>query len=405
MLFAAIFVSSALSQEYAWFALADEVIVIYSLLVSIFQFDRLSRYSGQFAIISVFIAYTLIMSYFSPFYQGFYFSVLDLFLFLKPVILFFSLLCWSPAHLRKLRQYIYFSLVPYLAAALIFFFLDNFIDIFPPGEVRFGIESYEFIAANEGEFANLVMVAGLAIYALAKNRTIKRASLLTMTFLSLSSLRFKAIVTMIALWLLIFIPKKRLFVQRAIRIFRIEQISQLRFRIGYLIFIVPVALAFGASQFVQYFMSGATPRSFLLQNAVKIAGEYFPFGAGAGTYGSAVAKLQYSELYTTLGFFNKWGLSEADGRFLNDSFWPMVIAQYGVIGLILIMVIYTRMTLIVFRRWSFRSDSAVASLVLLLNLILSTLGSAILLGGLGALIISVLILIMYDDEKSLSPER
>lgn len=169
--------------------------------------------------------------------------------------------------------------------------------------------------------------------------------------------------------------------------------------------LLPVALATGVGQFVDYFLSGLTPRSFIFQNSIAIAGEFFPFGAGAGTYGSAVAKLQYSELYNTLGFYSRWGLSETDGRFLNDNFWPMVVAQYGVIGMAIIIPLYARIVSVAYRRWSLDSRKSIAAMMIVLNLALSTIGSAILIGGLGILLISTLVIIIRIDDEEVNRLR
>ena len=69
-----------------------------------------------------------------------------------------------------------------------------------------------------------------------------------------------------------------------------------------------------------------------MKGAVYLVKEYYPFGTGFGTYGSASAAENYSQLYYLFGFNNYYGMKATETLFLHDNFWPMVFGQLGIFG-------------------------------------------------------------------------
>lgn len=67
-------------------------------------------------------------------------------------------------------------------------------------------------------------------------------------------------------------------------------------------------------------------RERLLIDSVKIANDSFPLGSGFGTFASNIAAEHWSTLYNEYNYVY--------GPFLSDSFWPIVVAQTGWIGLV-----------------------------------------------------------------------
>jgi hypothetical protein len=92
-------------------------------------------------------------------------------------------------------------------------------------------------------------------------------------------------------------------------------------------------------------------RNALYTTSFRIAADYFPFGAGFATFGGWIARIYYSPLYYDYGISFVWGLEEG-GLFLNDTFWPVIIGQFGFFGLICymwILVSFFRRTAKLFR--------------------------------------------------------
>lgn len=63
-----------------------------------------------------------------------------------------------------------------------------------------------------------------------------------------------------------------------------------------------------------------------------LALRHFPLGAGPGLFGGFASRLYYSPLYAQLGLNHVWGLSPDNPIFLNDTFWPHVLGEFGILG-------------------------------------------------------------------------
>ena len=104
-------------------------------------------------------------------------------------------------------------------------------------------------------------------------------------------------------------------------------------------------------KFEAYYVSGfqenaermARPESFKVAFG-KIIWEYFPFGSGFGTFGTAAAAKIYSPLYYKYNLDSIWGLSPDNPMFLADVFYP-TLAQFGVVGIGLFIAFWKRMIL------------------------------------------------------------
>lgn len=78
-------------------------------------------------------------------------------------------------------------------------------------------------------------------------------------------------------------------------------------------------------------------RERLLIDSVNIANRFFPLGSGFGTFASNIAATHWSTLYNEYNYVY--------GPFLSDSFWPIVIAQTGWIGLGIFVLIIGKLIL------------------------------------------------------------
>jgi hypothetical protein len=264
-----------------------------------------------------------------------------------------------------------------------FFFLPfhYLFDSFVFYDTRFGLNAYNFIAMNAGDFTNMLLVTTL-ISSTGKSKRQNFFFILIGILLMLSSLRFKAFV--ISLALVIFLNKRILIV--IFNLLREKFLKKKVFRFKNLLRLLPLAIIIllpGYTQFSKYFLSeDMTPRLLLILEGLNIFKENFPFGIGPGYYGSAASSLLYSPIYTELGWTNHWGLGEnPETNFLNDSFWPMIMAQYGFLGFIVVIAIFRKFF---YSYFSIKSlNSFKYTLLSILSLLLSTIGSAILIGHIG----------------------
>lgn len=75
-------------------------------------------------------------------------------------------------------------------------------------------------------------------------------------------------------------------------------------------------------------------RTALYAGSVLLARQHLPFGAGVGRYGSAGSVSDYSDIYYEFGFNLIYGMSPTYTEFIMDTFWPQVLGETGVIGLV-----------------------------------------------------------------------
>lgn len=75
-------------------------------------------------------------------------------------------------------------------------------------------------------------------------------------------------------------------------------------------------------------------RNILMSKARLIAKEYFPLGSGFGTYGSFISFKYYSPLYENLGMNKMYGFTKNYYIYGMDSYYSLLIAQFGYVGLI-----------------------------------------------------------------------
>lgn len=122
--------------------------------------------------------------------------------------------------------------------------------------------------------------------------------------------------------------------------------------------LVPVGIATvaGASYFgydslnFYYVEIENSARNILTRDSLWLANQHFPLGTGFGSYGSSIAAQFYSRLYINLGYYRytAQGMSEENGVFLSDTFWPIVIAQTGWIGTVsFVMALLSMITYII----------------------------------------------------------
>lgn len=92
-----------------------------------------------------------------------------------------------------------------------------------------------------------------------------------------------------------------------------------------------VAVFVAKDQIAAAFTSGVA-RYILFIVGFRIMKDYFPFGTGFGTYASYYSKVRYSPVYGMYHISSVYGLTQQKASFVNDTFWPMVFGQTGLLG-------------------------------------------------------------------------
>ena len=202
-------------------------------------------------------------------------------------------------------------------------------DIGMRGQLRFGIWGFNFIY-NYAHIFSMMLLFNLVIVSLTEKESKKFNIYLIMTLIQLV-LTTKG-TSIVAAATIIFV------------IFMIKHNDKLRIKDFIPIGISGIVL--GNYQIKTYFMNPNTPRSLLLKYSFESVKKFFPLGSGFASYGSDMANKYYSNLYKSYGFDKIWGMHEGS-LFLNDNYWPMILSQFGIIGLICcIYMLYLFFTII-----------------------------------------------------------
>ncbi len=83
-----------------------------------------------------------------------------------------------------------------------------------------------------------------------------------------------------------------------------------------------------------------TARALLYVTGWRIAEDRFPLGAGFGRFGGYVSQLRYSPLYDEYGLSNIYGLSRETPSYMQDTYWPHILAETGLFGALVLLAFF-----------------------------------------------------------------
>ena len=204
----------------------------------------------------------------------------------------------------------------------------NYIFTIWPYEYRFGIMANKLFYLHPTHFAAACVVL-LAIYLICSNKSVSYYSICIMILL-ISTFRFKA------LGAVLFVLLISLYVKKVKKPISIRLIAILG---------IIIMISFWKPINRYYFELSDGARNLMTTTSFKIAKEYFPIGTGFATFGSYFSGINYSPLYDIYGISHIYGISRYNISYISDTFWPMIIGQFGYLGLI----IYSLMIYRVFR--------------------------------------------------------
>lgn len=96
----------------------------------------------------------------------------------------------------------------------------------------------------------------------------------------------------------------------------------------------PIVIDIGSSSNGAPDAQGAPARVALYQASLLVARDHFPLGTGLGRFGSWMSRTNYSDVYYQYGLDKVYGLSPRFPTFITDTFWPQVLGELGLVGLI-----------------------------------------------------------------------
>lgn len=204
----------------------------------------------------------------------------------------------------------------------------NYIFQIWPWEYRWGIMSNKLFF----EHPTILAASCMFLFALLfiSNKSVKMVDATICGIILLSTLRMKAIGTVIIIAAIIFYVNK----------------TNRKLSIAKLGILAVLAIILAGEQISYYYLNNdGTARNQLTIKSFVIARDYFPVGTGFGTYASYISGKNYSPIYYMYDLDNVHGLIKGYVEFVSDTFWPMIIGQFGLIG----TVCYISCLILIFR--------------------------------------------------------
>lgn len=200
--------------------------------------------------------------------------------------------------------------------------LDMLFNIFPDTgyqTYKHGIKSLRLIY---GHPATLSVVCLFLFSILIFLRNFKsKGNVEMLLFIIIMILTFRAkilgsILVIMALYIFIFIFNSKITLSR-------------------LLLLTPAIIGLAWEEIQSYYVTNShASRLMLTITSLKIARDYFPFGTGFATFASAFSLEPYSILYYRYGLSTIWGLSREASQDISDTFFPMILAELGVVALV-----------------------------------------------------------------------
>jgi hypothetical protein len=233
-------------------------------------------------------------------------------------------------------------------------------------DVRYGIPSYQFI--NDGAAQLSVMFFSMLVILVADMRYDRHKRQLKMLFIIIAAIVWAfTLRTRAFLYIAIFFALYWLLVVKE---------KQIKLNWKTILLMGIFLLVFSLDQIDTYFGENKTARYWFVYFGIYTMNNYFPFGAGFACYGTDAAVKYYARLYIRYGFPRIWGLSPEKPYFAHDTYWPAIMAQFGYIGLVVVILIVIRWVMDVLSRTKYNKYTYLVGLFIVTTQIASSVAEA-----------------------------
>lgn len=117
-------------------------------------------------------------------------------------------------------------------------------------------------------------------------------------------------------------------------------------------------------------------RGALTVTSVLVAKNHFPVGGGFASFGSYYSAVYYSPLYSLYGIDKVYGIEPQRYMFISDTFWPMILGQFGFLGFIAYGVSILSILQIIQHQYNYNSNLYVAKIIAFVYLLISSTSEA-----------------------------
>ena len=328
---------NALQTIVPFFRYFDEFLALMVIPVMIISFFKkkknnvLNKYNIFILCLYLLLIFTGLYSSFRYNYQPILIVLADMLLLskfyytyiLSELIFDYDFIC---IYKEKIGRIIKVYILGFLALSVI-----NYIfKIWPYNGYRFGIMCNQLFYSHPTFLASscILLLALLLLTLGVKNQ---EKYIIIILIILMSTLRFKAIGAAIVILALVFyIDKKN------------KKISIIN-----LVLMAAIITILSWNQIKYYYIDlDGSARKVLNETSVEIAKDYFPIGTGFATFGSHFSSVNYSPVYSMYGIENVQGIQQEKPSFISDTFWPMMLGQFGIIGCVaylgIIVLIYLK---------------------------------------------------------------
>lgn len=343
------------------FSYYDEILAVSSLLSLFFSMAmRKSRFTREMKIALCLLFAIVVIGLFGNFLSGIvsdtFFILVDILACSKFFIIYFALksilgnTSYFVSYMARESKVLLVLMLACLA-------INQFVDIGMTYEMRYGLKAFQFVFIHPTHMVTLSLACMAFIYSDASNGWKKYIGIaLVLMAMSLRS-RWVALALVIVL-IIIFVRKGS--TRAPFVVIGVGSVS---------------AFLVGQAQMSVYYGSASeSARGHLMTTALSVFQNFFPLGAGFASFGSGVTKTIYSPLYYQYGLQNVYGLAPNNPSYLTDTFWPVVLAQFGFLGLIIWLLLLI-MLVVDFYRLGIASGMLVLSLTMIAAILISTTAS------------------------------
>lgn len=364
-------------------AYADETMVLVLLCLSFFiiaNFMKVRLYPFEKKILALY-AVIMVTGFYSLIINGkqqLIYGLADAVVFSKCLLMYFaSRLLFRKFEILKLTDKS-IKIVKYMVLFIFLLLMANkVLHLFPQVDLRFGLWSEELFFGHPSRLAFFsIFTFCILLPSFRKKRQLYKTPyfflLLLIGFFSLRIKFFGFIVISL------------------VAVFGLKYFSRINFKSPKTIIIgsltVFLLFAVGYKQLTYYYSPKSAEdgfaRAVLLYKGFELANNHFPLGTGFGTFASYYSGVSYSEVYYDLAIDKVYGLSPAHPGYIADSFWPMIVGQFGYLGLFCyagIVILLMKRFLSLFNRATIRKEKFLylSGLLLMTALLIDSSSDAI----------------------------
>lgn len=296
---------------------------------------------------AIFIVLGLLSSYINK-YQSINVTIYDMVIVSKFLgAYFFSRVFFYEINIREYYKYIktVFRLITLVLFAVTV--IDMVLGIYPKGDKRLLINSEKLLFFHPTYLAVFCIVVLAYLTLVSEDKVIDYVFIIQAMLVCASTFRSKAIGLLIIYIIFLYLAKRRI-----------------KLKASFVILAVLVMLIIFMPQIKFYYLDDTdSPRSVLTMTGLKIYSRFFPVGSGFGTFGSYISGVNYSPLYNEYRISSIWGLEKGNSFFISDTFWPMIMGQFGFLGLLVFCIILLNFFILIFKLNEFNIYNMLLALI------------------------------------------